>query len=262
LVLDDVMLEPSFTVQTQHLFERFLRDKMGVDDFATVALTSGTHSPSFTNDRDSLLKIIDGATGEFDAKAAIPFASILGKRVRLTIINVVRQLEAVPHQQKALIVVSARANCLLRRDGSHRIVDDGEPIPCRQIFEDAVRAGVSVYVLDPRRLTVPECTTAQTAADRCNGRNVSGASGLWRSLQSGVATVAEETGGFAVTQTNNVDRFLDRIVSENSHYYRIGYYSTNVVPDGKFRSNRVTVNRRGFRLTYRSGYIAPKADDR
>ena len=78
------------------------------------------------------------------------------------------------------------------------------------------------------------------------------------SVFDGMRVLAEETGGFTVTNVNNFDKALDRIVREHSSYYLIGYYSTNDKPDGRVRKNAITLNRSDVQVVYRPSYTAPK----
>jgi hypothetical protein len=61
-----------------------------------------------------------------------------------------------------------------------------------------------------------------------------------------------------VTNVNNFDRALDRIVREHSSYYLIGYYSTNDKPDGRQRKNAIALSRTDVQVVYRPTYTAPK----
>ena len=56
----------------------------------------------------------------------------------------------------------------------------------------------------------------------------------WRDPLDGARFLAEESGGFAVVNTNSLEAGFDRIVRENSAYYLIGYYSANELTDGNF----------------------------
>jgi VWFA-related protein len=147
-------------------------------------------------------------------------------------------------------------------DMTGRIQDDGQRVSCSDMFDAAVRAGVSIYTIDPRGLSVPKCTTAEWAGESCFGESVRGASARWARPQTGWRTLAEETGGFAATSSNSFDSFFHRIVRENSIYYLVGYYSTNNRTDGKFRKHHIQINRRGARVVHRAGYLAPRKTDR
>ena len=74
---------------------------------------------------------------------------------------------------------------------------------------------------------------------------------------SGARYLAEESGGFAVVNSNSLDQGFERVVRENSAYYRIGYYSTNTRADGEVRRNRVDVSRQGVCALYIATDIWP-----
>ena len=60
--------------------------------------------------------------------------------------------------------------------------------------------------------------------------------------------LAASTGGFAAVNRNDLNGAFDRIVTENSSYYMLGYYSTNERRDGRFRKIEVRVKRPGLRV--------------
>ena len=78
------------------------------------------------------------------------------------------------------------------------------------------------------------------------------------SLFDGFNVMADQTGGFAVADTNGFRQAIDRIVRENSMYYLIGYSSTNAEPDGNYRTTVVSVTRPGVQVLYRPGYMASR----
>ena len=73
--------------------------------------------------------------------------------------------------------------------------------------------------------------------------------------------LAEDTGGFAVRNTNDLSQGFGRILRDNEVYYLLAYEPTNAARDGKFRKIEVRLRARpGLRVRTRSGYFAP--DDR
>jgi hypothetical protein len=74
-----------------------------------------------------------------------------------------------------------------------------------------------------------------------------------RLSQDSLRELSEETGGFAFVNRNNVDEAFDRIVSENSSYYVLGYYAPNDRRDGRFRKIEVRVTRPGITVRARAG---------
>jgi VWFA-related protein len=80
--------------------------------------------------------------------------------------------------------------------------------------------------------------------------------GFGLNVFDGMHVLADETGGFALTGTNNFNKAFDRIVAETSSYYVIGYYSSNDKTDGTLRKNTITVDRSGLQVLYRPTYVA------
>jgi hypothetical protein len=83
-----------------------------------------------------------------------------------------------------------------------------------------------------------------------------------RMTQDSLRVLADQTGGFALVNTNDLDGGLARLVRENSEYYLLAYQPTNSGRDGRFRRLEVRVKRPGVRVVTRTGYYARQADDR
>ena len=73
-------------------------------------------------------------------------------------------------------------------------------------------------------------------------------------------TLSEETGGFAIIQTNDYTKGLQRIDAETSDYYIIGYTSSNPDPFKVRRAIKIEVTRPGVKdVIYREYYTIPKS---
>ena len=70
-------------------------------------------------------------------------------------------------------------------------------------------------------------------------------------------TLAENTDGLAILNTNDLDKGLTRISDDMSSYYLLGYYASNTKPDGRFRTITVRVKQPGVEVRARKGYRAP-----
>lgn len=80
-----------------------------------------------------------------------------------------------------------------------------------------------------------------------------------RVAQDNLRVLSEQTGGFALVNTNDFSEGFDRIIEDNSSYYVLGYYSTNDRADGRYRKIDVRVNGRpGLVVRARAGYVAPR----
>jgi hypothetical protein len=73
---------------------------------------------------------------------------------------------------------------------------------------------------------------------------------------SAMQDVAQDTGGQAYYNTNNLSAALAHVVSNGTHYYAIAYAPTNAAMDGKFRRIQVKLVSGKGSLSYRRGYYA------
>ena len=149
----------------------------------------------------------------------------------------------------------------------------------------AARANVNFYTIDPRGLAGMTSDFMESAGIG-NGvgttgpvllvpgtntpvSGVTGASGgvfnvqdellqEFRTSQDTLRELAEQTGGFAAVNTNNVGPAFERIADANSRYYVLGYYPPTHQRDGRFHKIEVRVTRPGVRVEARRGYASPR----
>jgi hypothetical protein len=74
-------------------------------------------------------------------------------------------------------------------------------------------------------------------------------------------TLAANTDGIAIVNTNDLKQGAQRIVDDLSTYYLLGYYSSNRDLDGKWRKITVRVKRPGVDVRARRGYRALRPED-
>jgi VWFA-related protein len=74
--------------------------------------------------------------------------------------------------------------------------------------------------------------------------------------QATMKQLAEDTGGRAYINRNDIDRAVALSVADGSSYYTLGYYPTNKKWDGKFRNLKVELRRKGVDVRHRRGYWA------
>lgn len=138
-----------------------------------------------------------------------------------------------------------------------------------RVIDQATRTGVVIYSLDARGLQ----TTGLQAADnlKSGGLAPGEMEGTVRShardrvevnrdTQEGMAYLAEQTGGFAVMNNNDLARGLGRITADVRDYYVIGYVpqdGTFAKPGQKAQLHKIsiTVRRPGLRVKTRKGFL-------
>jgi hypothetical protein len=144
------------------------------------------------------------------------------------------------------------------------------------VVETANRANVTVYAIDASGLRVisgtRETRTEIEEAGKERMRQLASPSDytetpIMRVLertedllrldsQTGLARLAEDTGGFLVRDTNNLRGALKRIDEDTRFHYLLTYVPSNANFDGAFRSIDVKVKRPGVEVFARNGYRA------
>jgi VWFA-related protein len=74
--------------------------------------------------------------------------------------------------------------------------------------------------------------------------------------------MAEDTGGKAFINTNNLTQSVLQAISNGSNYYTLTYSPSNRIWDGRFRAIKVKVEQPGVKLAYRNGYYGDDPNDR
>ena len=126
----------------------------------------------------------------------------------------------------------------------------------RHLMDVANRNNASFYPIDPRGLAVFDYPLGPgqpptLAADQASLRT---------RLES-LRTLAENTDGMAVVNSNDLDKGLKKVADDLTSYYLLGYYSSNAKLDGGYRRISVRVKRPGVQVRARRGYRAASAEE-
>jgi VWFA-related protein len=130
----------------------------------------------------------------------------------------------------------------------------------RELIDFSNRNNVTFYPISPNGLQVFDTPINQSVGANPNAPPWEGVLqqeiGRTRDRSSSARTLAENTDGIAVVDTNNLRDGLQRIVDDQSAYYLLGYYSTNTKTDGKYRHIEVKMKKPGLKVKARRGYVA------
>jgi VWFA-related protein len=261
-VLDDLSAYPDDTLRVRNFMHAFVRERLSANDAAAIRLVGGLRAQNFTADRRLLHQAIDRFIGERDDAMRPP--RVTGDQVVGTIARMVEWLGSIRGRRKALVWVSSSPLCSLMME------------ECREPLQNALRvtmqSDVSIYLVDPvglsaaKRRSNAEYANPNYRYDHpgalSNGAAARAAFQDFRTTVrgpfDGARYLAEESGGIALVNMNDLAPGLDRMVREISAYYLLGYYSTNARTDGRFRRNQVTVARKDVRVVHRNGYFAAR----
>jgi VWFA-related protein len=290
-VLDDLHIDVTRTPRVKASLHRFFERSFGANDLAAIVFTSGRASDGqdFTNNTRLLLAAVDKFAGrklrsstleridEFNRQQtgglrqagspiADPEAMERGRDARSMMESVQKLSEFMANlhgRRKALLLVSEGVDYDIYNVFDTNGVASDILDATRNAVATATRGNVSIYAIDPRGLVTPgadliESSGVVTDNPAASGLGVQSALDELRLSQDSLRTLADQTGGFAVVNQNNVDDAFDRIVRENSSYYVIGYYPANDKRDGRFRKIDVRVMRPGLTVRARRGYVAAR----
>ena len=126
----------------------------------------------------------------------------------------------------------------------------------RDLFGEANRNNVSFYPIDPRGLPVFDTPIGpdqplSPVADRAQ----------LVSRTESLHTLAINTDGLALVNSNDLRKQIRRIADDLTSYYLMGYYSTNSKLDGRFRTIKVRSKRPGIEVRSRLGYRAATQEE-
>ena len=159
---------------------------------------------------------------------------------------------------RTLAVLQSLLTGLSRLDGPKNVLLMTEGFISEETWPDvkdavsaAARANTRIYTLDARGLTRGLASVASVAPDDPLAR-------MYEQMDMGadsINSLAVDTGGFVVRNTNQFDRAVAQIADEAGNYYVLGYLPPSPA-DGKFHRIRVKVKRPGVGIRSRRGYTA------
>jgi VWFA-related protein len=156
-------------------------------------------------------------------------------------------------------------------------LSDGLDLPMNRrdavdnVISYANRSGVAFYAVDTRGLNVEDpmmrsiselertgaVSSAQTV-DPINGHKQDDDIQLTAvaNKQLAIRELAEATGGFAVTDTNEIAVPMQRVMEDIRSHYELAYTPTSTSYDGHFRKIEVKIKRPHVTVQTRKGYFA------
>jgi VWFA-related protein len=286
LVLDDLHTHPLGSVRVRKAAHEFVDRYVGANDLVAVIQTGGRldGAQDFTSSRRLLDRAIDRFMGQKTRSATLgKIDQYVGQRGTPNASDPLRDPDEAERGYKArntLETLESLSNWMAGIRGRRKAVvffsegvdyDITDPINNRyasdiiQTTQDligaATRANVSIYSVDPRGLTAfgdDSMEIQSYGPDAPAELSNAGLQSELRLSQDSLRVLADETGGFAAVNSNDMRSAFSRILDESSTYYILGYYPANDRRDGRFRKLEVRVTKPGVQVRARRGYVAPK----
>ena len=139
------------------------------------------------------------------------------------------------------------------------ILPPEQPERFRSLISDANRANIAFYTVDASGLdTVSRVSEARTIHEALASEDEGGPGGadLATNYQENLHSLAEDTGGFAIENSNDMRLPLRRVMEEVRAHYEVAYAPASTNYDGHFRTIEVRTTRPGLRIQNRKGYFA------
>jgi VWFA-related protein len=193
---------------------------------------------------------------------------------------------------RGLRFANSLSNGMDAMDSLHQLVSSEEKLPGRKVIlyladglafpvnrRDAIdnlishanRSGVSFYTIDTRGLNMddpvmPALAMQRRTAAESSAQKVDPVNGHFEdddvaltavaSPELAMRELAESTGGFAVTNTNEIAVPMQRMMEDIRTHYEVAYSPTSTNYDGHFRKIEVRISRPKTTVQTRSGYYA------
>lgn len=282
LFFDFSTMEPAEQLRAEDAAIRFLNTQMTSSDSVSI-MTFGTELKTvlnFTSDRDLLIKTIrrfhtgtsseNAVTADEGADSEDQSGQFVADETEFNIFNADMKLAALEDaaralgqypEKKALVYISSG----IQKNG----VDNQSQLEAT--VNTAVRANVAFYPIDARGLSaiVPGGDATQEGSpgnELYNGVGQNSVKNNFVNQQETLATLAIETGGKALLDSNDLTDGIRQVQHDFASYYVLSYVSTNPKQDGRYRRIQVKLAPR-FRdlrakLEYREGYFAPTSFQR
>ena len=251
---------------------KYLKEHMQPADLVAVMTYGGSAvrvKQDFTDDKDKLRQVIDVLMyGEDKDGDGVRDPDIEGTEfgqndAEFNVFSTDRQLAALQTavnmlrpfpEQKSLIYFASN----LRLNGT----DNNAQL--RATTNAANRANVSFFPVDARGLVAmaPLGDATQRSPSGIgvfSGALASAQMSRFQRSQDTLYALAKDTGGKAMFDYNDLSLGIVQAAEAQSSYYIIGYYSTHIANDGKFRRVKVSLaNNLEYELAYRQGYYGDK----
>lgn len=124
-------------------------------------------------------------------------------------------------------------------------------------FDDANRAQVSIYAVDPRGLVSDgiQASSPRSARATSRGGQLPEVRRQFTEVQQFLRSVAGETGGTAWVNTNDIARGFRAAIDDASRYYLLAFEPQGSHKAGRFYRVSLKTTRPGVQLRYRQGFL-------
>jgi VWFA-related protein len=277
LFFDFSSLQPDDQIKAQDAAIEFLRTQMTKSDLVSIMVYGAAIKivEDFTDDRDRLIATIRkfqiGAASEMNglgdtgtAAEGDDTGTFVADETEFNIFNTDQKLAALETAARRLAAFPEKKALIYFSAGIPKTGVENQS-QLRATVNAAVRANVAFYPVDVTGLVAEAPSgNASVASPRgtgvFSGTSQSGRVDARNNQQETLVTLAADTGGKALLDHNDLSLGIRQAQKDINSYYILGFYSSNVTKDGRYRRIEVKVNDKQLqvKLEHRNGYYADK----
>lgn len=173
-------------------------------------------------------------------------------------------LEVLKRILQSMAGVKGRKSLILVSQG---FIHDPNIDEFKDTLQASRRSNMAIYFLDTRGLGGLSAYFGAEFGPAIPEQDLAFAFSESFEASEGSESLATDSGGFAVRNTNDLASGIQKIADDSRVYYLLGYNPTNTARDGRFRKIEVKSLRKGLKVRARRGYFAPldgakKVDDK
>ena len=275
IFFDFTAMDPEQIDRSVTAAKRFVEKQMTPADLvAVVSLSSSLRVDlDLTANRPRIQQMLDsytsgqgqgfeaGDTGSAEG-AAETGGSFTADDTDYNVFNTDRKLMALESLMQTLGGIQQKKSIIYFSNGISRSGIENQAA-LRSATAVAAKTNCSIYPVDIRGLAaLPAGGEAQSASlhgvSAYNGQASINQFESNASSQETLSTLAADTGGKAFLDSNDFGLVFQRVQKDTSAYYVLGFYSSNLAQDGKYRRLTVRVKKPDVKLEFRQGYYAPR----
>jgi VWFA-related protein len=285
IVVDDLGLSAESMSSVRHSVKKFVAEQMQPNDLVAILRTGSQVGAlqQFTNDKRLLDRAVDQLHWNLCNRVGINVLPAVGgpryTGCPFSYGNTLSQLRSIVD---AMGELPGRKSLILMSDSIPIQNQELEPyeyenVPegagndwiyrrgLNKIAERAIRNSVVIYSVDTQGLQV----LGPTAADSFRGdirmagpqmqNLLATRSRLLQDRRAGGDMLARQTGGFQIRNSNNLG--LDRIMTDQSGYYLLGYRPSDETFNKRFHHIKAKIKKSGLDVRTRNGFYGVSEED-
>jgi VWFA-related protein len=274
LFFDFAGMPPADQIRAREAAIKFLSTQLTAADLVGLYTFSNTLKTvvDFTDDRERLIRAVqafrstdladDPASNANSDDPEAANAELAADEAEFNVFNTDRRLGALEDLVNQLGKIPEKKAVIYFASGVSKTGVENQS-QLQSTVNAAVKANVSFYPIDTRGLQVATGLDAGSAGPRgssvFSGRFQTQARDQFNDQQETLHTLAADTGGKALLDSNDLTLGMVDAQRAVESYYTLAYYSSNTAKDGRFRRIKVELPATmKYALDYRSGYYADK----